>query len=285
MPRMTARERREAYQREYQFQKKTGKPFFPYAVLHDTITSLVVVALIMGLTILWHSGFGPAPTEAGGERPGGFLGPAYEAQADPGTASYDPRPEWYFFFLFQLLRIFSTPELLLFGTIIVPTMLMVLMLAWPFLDRGPERRVSRRPVSMALAIGTPIVLLALTWSGSQAPAVGGAASGHAGAALFADTGLGCASCHTLKDAGASGTVGPVLDTLNPDYKTALDFITNGKAGTAMQSYKAKGATADQIACVASYVAAWANGGAKAASVDQAKYAAACKAAGADGTTK
>jgi len=283
MPRMTARERREAYQREYQFQKKTGKPFFPYAVLHDTITSLVVVGIIMGLTILWHSGFGPAPTEVGGERSGGFLGPAYEAQADPGTASYDPRPEWYFFFLFQLLRIFSTPQLLLFGTIIVPTLLMVLMLAWPFLDRGPERRVSRRPISMALAIGTPIVLLALTWSGSQAPAPSGAASGHAGATLFAGAGgFGCDSCHTLKDAGTSGTVGPVLDTASPDFTRVVDRVTNGKG--IMPAFGKK-ASKDQITCLASYVATFAAAGAQAKSVDQAAYAAACKAAGADGPTK
>ena len=35
MPRLTARERREAYLREYAYQKKTGKPFFPYVMLHD----------------------------------------------------------------------------------------------------------------------------------------------------------------------------------------------------------------------------------------------------------
>ena len=48
MPRLTARERREGYQREYSFQKRHGKPFFPNAVFHDTIVSLIVVALIMG---------------------------------------------------------------------------------------------------------------------------------------------------------------------------------------------------------------------------------------------
>ena len=252
MPRLTARERREAYQREYQFQKKTGKPFFPNAVFHDTITSLVIVGIIMGLSILWHSGFGPVPSDAGAQRDGGFLGPAYEAQADPGTEAYDPRPEWYFFFLFQLLRIFSTPQLLLFGTIIIPTILMVLMIAWPFIDRKPERRVSRRPIAMALGVAVPVVLLALTWSGSKAPA-SGAASSHAGATLFANTGLGCASCHTFKDAGAGGQVGPNLDTKNPDYNRVLDAVSNGLSG-GMPNFKAKGVSEDTLKCVASYVA-------------------------------
>ena len=49
---------------------------------------------------------------------------------------YDPRPEWYFFFLFELLRIFKTPELLLFATVIIPTLWMILLIAWPFLDRA-----------------------------------------------------------------------------------------------------------------------------------------------------
>jgi mono/diheme cytochrome c family protein len=251
---MTARERREAYQREHDFQTSTGKPFFPYAVLHDTITSLVVVGLIIGMTIIWHSGFGPAPTDVGGERTGGFLGPAYEAQADPGTASYDPRPEWYFFFLFQLLRIFSTPQLLLFGTIIVPTLLMVLMIAWPFLDRGPERRVSRRPVSMAMLVGTPIVLLALTWSGSQSPVVG---AGNAQPGVMAIKN-NCGTCHTLAAAGIGAQVGPSLDGTHPAYDLVVDRITNGK-GAMPAIAKNAGWTPDQIACVAGFVSTYAGG--------------------------
>jgi menaquinol-cytochrome c reductase cytochrome b/c subunit len=281
VPRMTARERREAYHREHDFQTRTGKPFFPYAIFHDTVTSLVTVGLIMGLAILWHQGFGPVNADHEAGRAGGFLGPAYENRADPGTESYDPRPEWYFFFLFQLLRIFKEPQLLLFGTIIVPTILIVLMTAWPFIDRRPERRVSRRPAAMVLGVATPIVLLFLTWEGSKAPSIG-AASAHPAASAFANA-LPCGSCHTLADAGTGGQVGPNLDSVKPDYKTALDFITNGKGG--MPSFKAQGLSDDQLKCVAGYVSTWAGGSgetkgpnaATAASV----YPAACTAAGAD----
>ena len=106
---------------------------------------------------------------------------------------YDPRPEWYFFFLFELLRIFKTPELLLFATVIIPTLWMILLIAWPFLDRRPERRISKRPIAMAIGASVPIVLLALTWYGSKAPAVG-EASTHPGA--FAVQANGCGTCHT-----------------------------------------------------------------------------------------
>jgi len=104
MPRLTARERRERYQREYAFQKKHGKSFFPHAVFHDTIVSLIVVGIIMGMAILWYAQFDAIPAAADAGRFGGILGPAYEAKADPGVLAYDPRPEWYFFFLFELFE-------------------------------------------------------------------------------------------------------------------------------------------------------------------------------------
>ncbi len=282
MPRFTARERREAYQREYQFQKRTGKPFFPYAVLHDTITSLITVVVIMGLAVIWHQQFGPVSHDPIAGRDGGFLGPAYENRADPGTEAYDPRPEWYFFFLFQLLRIFDTPQLLLFGTIIVPTLLMVAMIGLPFYDRRPERRLSRRPLAAVMLVLVPFTLLYLTQKGSQAPAVAGAASTHAGAAGFAVSGLGCASCHTLKDAGATGNVGPNLDQLKPDYDKVLTTLQNGKGGMPKFAGKA-GVTDDVLKCMAGYIATWAgaNGatpGPNAASA-KATYPASCEAAG------
>jgi mono/diheme cytochrome c family protein len=276
---MTARERREAYNREHDFQSRTGKAFMPYALYHDAVVSLLTVALIMGLAIVWHAGFGHVNPDPEAGRAGGFLGPAYENEADPGTESYDPRPEWYFFFLFQLLRIFSNPNTLLLATIIIPTILMVLMLAWPFIDRGPERRVSRRPAAMVLGVATPILLLWLTWQGSKAPSIG-AASTHPGASAFANS-LPCGTCHTLADAGTGGQVGPNLDNAKPDYNTALDFITNGKGG--MPSFKAPGLTDDQLKCMAGYVSTWAGGKGQTpgpnASSAQATYPASCQAAG------
>src|SRR5262249_1067008 len=98
MPRLTARERREGYLREYSYQTKPGKPFFPGALLHDTIINFFFVLLIVGLAVLWYTTAGHQANQSG------VLGPLYESRADPAVEQYDPRPEWYFYFLFELLR-------------------------------------------------------------------------------------------------------------------------------------------------------------------------------------
>ena len=60
----------------------------------------------------------------------------------------------------------------------------------------------------------------------------------------------CGSCHTLADAGTSGTVGPNLDSKKPDYRHATAQVTNG--GGAMPAFKSQLST-QQIADVAAYV--------------------------------
>jgi sulfite dehydrogenase len=71
----------------------------------------------------------------------------------------------------------------------------------------------------------------------------------AGKALFKSK--GCTACHTLKDAGATGTVGPNLDQLKPSYARIKKQVTNG--GAIMPSFKAT-LSATQIENVAAYVA-------------------------------
>jgi mono/diheme cytochrome c family protein len=61
---------------------------------------------------------------------------------------------------------------------------------------------------------------------------------------------GCTGCHTLKDAGSSGTVGPNLDNAKPPTALVVDRVTNGKGG--MPSFKGQ-LNAQQIADVAAYV--------------------------------
>jgi mono/diheme cytochrome c family protein len=61
---------------------------------------------------------------------------------------------------------------------------------------------------------------------------------------------GCKGCHTLADAGATGTVGPNLDQAKPDYRRATARVTLGKG--AMPSFKGQ-LTDQQIADVAAYV--------------------------------
>ena len=76
---------KEAYLREYSILKAQGKPFFPYAVAKDSVMFVVVMAAIIAMSIVLGAELGP--------------------KADPTTTTYTPRPEWYFFFLFELLRV------------------------------------------------------------------------------------------------------------------------------------------------------------------------------------
>ena len=71
----------------------------------------------------------------------GWLGPLYADKADPGTMNFVPRPDWYFYFLFYLLRIFKWPDTVILGTIGIPTICLILLLALPFIDLRRERRL------------------------------------------------------------------------------------------------------------------------------------------------
>ena len=200
--------------------EREGKSFFPYAVLHDSIMSLVVVAVIIGLACVWY--FTADGVEAG------ILGPWYTDEADPGTIQFVPRPDWFFYFLFYLLRIFKWPETVVLGTVGVPTLLLILLIGLPFYDRRPERRISRRPVALVAAILTVISMGVLTWKGATAKEALGSeliASGTvdewaqeqgfaddpvavAGATLFAQS--GCLNCHTYLAEGNSNLGAPDL---------------------------------------------------------------------------
>src|SRR4026207_2068586 len=105
--------------------QRRGKPFFPYAMFHDTVMSFVVVCVIIALAAIWYFTSGKEPGDSG------VLGPRYAAQADPGTTQFIPRPDWYSYFLFYLLRIFKWPNTVILGTIGVPTLGFRLLLRLP----------------------------------------------------------------------------------------------------------------------------------------------------------
>ena len=95
--------------------------------------------------------------------------------------------------------------------------------------------------------------------GTPAAAADDATQLAAGKALFTGSAVpSCALCHTLKDAGTSGAVGPVLDELQPDAERVATALRNGIG--AMPSYKAT-LKEEQIQALARYVAK-ATGGAK-----------------------
>jgi mono/diheme cytochrome c family protein len=83
------------------------------------------------------------------------------------------------------------------------------------------------------------------------------ANGDATAGKQVFAAAGCKSCHTLADAGATGTVGPNLDDAKPSAALVVDRVTNGKG--VMPSFSGQ-LSAKQIADVAAYVAKATSGG-------------------------
>jgi quinol---cytochrome c reductase cytochrome c subunit, bacillus type len=226
--------RRVRYETEYAVSKKEGHAFFPYAMFHDVVVNLLVVLIIVAMAVVWHETAEPI-SKLHPLGVNGWLGALYEDKANPAVAQTEPRPEWYFLFLFELLRVFKQPWQLIFATIIIPTILMVLLVAWPFLDTGRDRRLSRRPAGVALGLATPAVLIALTIAGGSAPGVAGAGvTGNPDfdklAAAQTITDYGCTSCHNFGAGG--GNIGPDLShgAPRPSVDDIRSQIENGGGG-------------------------------------------------------
>src|SRR3989304_1524948 len=120
---MTEQEKQE-YLERYREAKAHGVPFFPDIIFKDVVVSALVFVILISLAY--------------------FAGVTTEARADPADTTYTPRPEWYFLFLFQLLKYFPG-NLEVIGVMVIPTLFIVLLLALPFIDRRPKRDFLSRP--------------------------------------------------------------------------------------------------------------------------------------------
>ncbi|MBN8866131.1 MAG: c-type cytochrome [Solirubrobacterales bacterium] len=189
---MNAREKEE-YLREYEILKKKGKSFFPYAIMKDSVMMLVVAGVLIAMSIIMGAEQGP--------------------KADPTTTTYVPRPEWYFFYLFELLRVIKPPALVPVATIGIPTICMVLLLLLPFYDRGPERIPWKRPIATITGIMVIIAMALLTYKGAVAGPpteidLPTAPQYEKGKQIVAQS--GCLACHAIGENGAHGGLGPDL---------------------------------------------------------------------------
>jgi cytochrome c553 len=184
-------------------------------MFHDTVMSLIVVSVIVGLACVWY--LTADGTEAG------LIGPHYAEEADPGTTSFIPRPDWYFYFLFYLLRIFKWPESVILGTVGIPTLLLIVLIVLPFIDLRRERRILLRPVAVTAFILTVISMGVLTYKGATAEEASAATpdalqrlaqeqnlpeEAMPGLALFFEA--GCTACHTYAGEGTSNAGAPDL---------------------------------------------------------------------------
>ncbi len=235
----TSDQRRKQYAKYKDDVKKRGKPFYPYAMFEDTIMSLVVVSVIIGLAAVWYFTSGENPKTCG-SGDSCLLGPRYSDPADPATTNFVPRPDWYFYFLFYLLRIFKWPDSVILGTVGIPTVLLIIAFALPFIDRRMERRLTRRPVAVVGAILVVLSMGVLTYKGAtakealasevvqavptwaQRQGFANNAEAVAGAKIFASS--GCTACHTYLGTGSSNQGAPDLSAEGTKGRTKQFFM-------------------------------------------------------------
>lgn len=174
---------------DYQKLKSEGKSFYPHSVFKDMIAVTVVLAIIAALAI--------------------FFGADLEEPADPNDSAYNPRPEWYFLFLFQILKLFPG-SLETLAAIVFPGIGVALLLLLPFLGSPEKRHPMVRPVSMGVGLVAVSLISYFTWQGWTAPLLNPTIERNPmvleGKKLYTD--LKCAYCHAIK--GEGGGIGPDL---------------------------------------------------------------------------
>jgi len=127
---------------------QAGKPFYPHQVFEDAVAIFILFIVLAGLAL-----FVPVPLEE---------------IANPTDASYDPRPEWYFLFLFQLLTYFEGP-LEVMGAFVIPTLVILLLMFLPFLDRRERLSLRKRPVALTITSLSVVLIVILTILGGRSP--------------------------------------------------------------------------------------------------------------------
>lgn len=178
---------KQEYLKKYKEKKANGELFFPHSIAKDAIVSLGIFVLLIALAI--------------------FVGVPNEPPANPSDSSYIPRPEWYFLWMFQLLKYFPGK---LEGIAIVGLGLLIAvgLFGLPFFDRSPKRHPLNRPIAtiaMLLIVAGMVFLtiqaVVTTPAAAEGVNVGGdqAARIEAGGKLYADN---CAKCHGEDGEGA-----------------------------------------------------------------------------------
>jgi ubiquinol-cytochrome c reductase cytochrome b subunit len=205
--------------------EKEGVPFLGDALVKDilfsalAVTVVVIIAAVLG--------------------PKGPTGPP-----DPALADANPRPEWPFLWLFALLSL-SPPAIETFIMLALPVLIVLALLAVPFISNRGERAPSRRPLAVLLVIAIYTTLGALTYEGIRAPWSPDMTAWtkdpiptrmverltpveQQGSLVFQYK--NCRNCHALD--GVGGQRGPDLTTIGTQMtrNQLIDQISNGTPG-------------------------------------------------------
>jgi mono/diheme cytochrome c family protein len=199
---------KQRYKERYEAAKQHGVKFFPDIIYKDMIVSFAIFLLLVGLAT--------------------FIGVKAEPPADPNDANYVPRPEWYFLFLFQLLKYFPG-SLEWVGTTIVPVVGILALLLLPFYDRSPFRHWSKRKLAIGVMGATMVgvVVLTLLAAFTTPPQEEFSAAGSISEQLIAGQDLysiQCVECHGSEGEGGEITTVEGLEGVVVPPINALDFI-------------------------------------------------------------
>jgi mono/diheme cytochrome c family protein len=126
---------------KYKIALQKGERFWPDSIYKDLLISLAIIILLILLA--------------------SFLGVPSEPRADPNDTAYIPRPEWYFLFLFQMLKYFPG-KLEWVGTAVIPGIAILVLLLMPFLDRKSQRHYSKRKIALTVMGGIVVGMVGLT---------------------------------------------------------------------------------------------------------------------------
>lgn len=164
--------------------------------------------------------------------------PPLQIIADPTDAAYVPVPDWYFLFLYQLLKYtYAGGPYIVLGTVVIPGLAFGALMLVPWLDRGPERRPWKRPITVGLMLLALISTFYLTWesaahhdwsqderySAKNQTEIDTTTDGYQQFAAYS-----CIGCHgdQLQGGGAGPAINQAGAERDADY--IRDVIVNGK---------------------------------------------------------
>jgi len=241
-------------QQRYHEQKERGVKFFPDIVYKDALVAFSLFILLVGLAM--------------------FVGVPQEPPADPSDASYVPRPEWYFLFIFEMLKFFPG-QIEFLGTAVIPGIAILLLFLLPLFDRGIKRNGRNRPVAIItmslIVVGMVLLTIrSVMTTPPQAEAVGFTYQEQvaAGQQLFVEQ---CAECHGEDGEGGlvedvEGLEGTYLEAINSeDYlytrtdETTFLITDYGQPNLGMPAFGlANGGelTTQQIGAIVTFIRSW-----------------------------
>ncbi|GAJ98762.1 menaquinol-cytochrome c reductase cytochrome b/c subunit [Geomicrobium sp. JCM 19055] len=213
--------------------------FFPNYLLKEWLVGAVFLIGFLCLTVA-H----PAPLEQ---------------PADPNATGYIPVPDWFFLFLYQLLKYpAAAGNLTILGTVVIPGLAFGALLLAPWLDKGPERRLSKRPIATGMMLLGFMSVAYLTWEAGDQHEWGGAASidddvreidtSHQGYDMYVEE--SCISCHGDNMEGTA--MGPDLYDLGYDAEGIAQIAVEG-IGEMPPIYDLEDGSEEELLILAEYV--------------------------------